>query len=701
MTTTTAVKKAPPGRQQGRTPGTASPGAGGQGAAQQPVQPDGNPASSKRLSRRGQVPLTPMRREAAKRIRVLAAQVQKSHPDMSVHDHLRDAARVLESGNEEGAQRHLRAAAFALSPQSLMRNGLHADEHHIAARGAVHGVHRHLLLVKDIQDAAARNQQAIARDSYGDDSTAPPCPDPNAGYGPGALAQKPTARQPPGDQAMNAPSRSSSGGSDPNAADPDGPQPRGSKQFAYGWDDLARVVELVGPKGWEHNWHYVGGPGLPSPASRKAAAKGAPARPRMVATGRPATAGSSSGILSGPHPADRLTVASDPKATARAMTDDDLQRADVELSRRATLLGKAGQKSRAHKAAVAEMQRRGVSMSVTWDDLDVVLEFSAKTAALERTPAPIGKPGGPGLYHVKGLGHSDYFQQVRNGLMKRGVPEGKAHAMTWGILRRWAAGGGHVHPEVQAAAARALAGEAAAAAKAHAHAVTWDDIGAAIELGARGSDGASWDDIARAVELAAPPFNAALHPRAPAGAANGGQFAAGGAGTGTAQGQQGQGKQPAQPKPTAHQLHVLHVAHVNGVSTQKAELQVAAQDDRQKAAALIKQRDALVAALASAGGKVSKGQAGAKTASTAKTKSTAPAKSTAGAAPAKTSSAAPAKSAKAPAKAAGTKGASATAAAPKAGSAAAAKAQIAALNIQISALLAQAAQAEAQAAKMN
>ena len=66
---------------------------------------------------------------------------------------------------------------------------------HISARQAVHGVHRHLLLVKDIQDVAAKNQAAIRRDSYGDYESGPSLPhaDPNAGYGPGALAQKPTA----------------------------------------------------------------------------------------------------------------------------------------------------------------------------------------------------------------------------------------------------------------------------------------------------------------------------------------------------------------------------------------------------------------------------------------------------------------------------------------------------------------------------
>ncbi|HMG61672.1 MAG TPA: hypothetical protein VK599_01875, partial [Streptosporangiaceae bacterium] len=128
-----------------------------------------------------------------------------------------------------------------------------------------------------------------------------------------------------------------------------------------------------------------------------------------------------------------------------------------------------------------------------------------------------------------------------------------------------------------------------------------------------------------------------------------------------------------------------HVAHMLKVSTAKAGLLVSAQDDRQKAAGLIKQRDALAKALASAGGKVSTGQAGAKTSANATTKTTAPA-ATASTPAATASTATPAKAPAAPA---------------KAGSATAMKAQIASLNTQINGLLQAAAQATAQAAKLK
>jgi hypothetical protein len=183
--------------------------------------------------------------QTAKSMSRLASSVRESHPDLPAAQHLMDAARTLRAGQHEASQRHLRAAMFSLTPQSLMRNGQHTDDLHIGARSVMHDVHRHLLLVKDLDDVAAKNQAAIARDSYGDDAPAMRQPDPNAGFGPGANAQKPTARQPGGDRALNAPSRADGGGSDPNVADPNGPQPKGSRQFARSWGELGAVIDLA------------------------------------------------------------------------------------------------------------------------------------------------------------------------------------------------------------------------------------------------------------------------------------------------------------------------------------------------------------------------------------------------------------------------------------------------------------------------
>lgn len=86
-----------------------------------------------------------------------------------------------------------------------------------------------------------------------------------------------------------------------------------------------------------------------------------------------------------------------------------------------------------------------------------VRELSKKTPILERTPAPIGKPGGPGLWHVKGMEMPPYFQNVRNALIRNGKSVAIASAITWGAMRKWSAGGGNVHPEVRKAAQETLA----------------------------------------------------------------------------------------------------------------------------------------------------------------------------------------------------------------------------------------------------
>lgn len=107
------------------------------------------------------------------------------------------------------------------------------------------------------------------------------------------------------------------------------------------------------------------------------------------------------------------------------------------------------------------------------DDL-LPLELSKETGRLSVSPAPIGKPGGPGLWKVKGMGFPPYFQNVRNALIRNGHSVAEASQITWAAIRRWArkqkTGGerGHVHPEVAAAARAALAGIAKDSARAHA-----------------------------------------------------------------------------------------------------------------------------------------------------------------------------------------------------------------------------------------
>lgn len=551
--------------------------------------------------RRGVTPLTPMRQAAAKSMTKLADGMKDSHPDLSVHQHVRDAARMLRAGQEEAAQRHLRAAMFALTPQSLMRNGIHTDDPHVAARDAMHRVHRHLLLVKDIADVAAKNRAAINRDSYGDLESSPSLPsspvhaDPNAGYGPGALAQKPTARQPGGDRALNAPARTNSGGADPAAADPQGPQPKGSKQFAT-WDEaghaVGRAIEL-GSEAWD------------------------------------------------------------------------------------------------------------------WDDLGaVIVELSARTAQLEVTPAPYGKPAGPGLYDIKGNKHSDYFEQIVKALReKRGMSKGRASAIAYGALRKWARGGGKVHPEVRAAATGALAEEkakGAAAKAAHGHAVTWDDLGGVVEL-AVSVPVAGWDGAAAAVELATTTwgsvavelakvidlFNPAGNPNQPRNAA--GKFTQGQQ-SAPAKGKGGQPQKGRQPPPkgakAAHAKHVAHVQHLARQAQQKANLLKQARQDRVKAAGIMKQitnLQKIIAAAQAGTGKTVSSSSNVTKATTGSTTAASPSTKAAAASTASTAS--------------GTASTASSTASATAKATAASK-QLGPLQQQYKTLMASAAKAQAQAAKL-
>lgn len=90
--------------------------------------------------------------------------------------------------------------------------------------------------------------------------------------------------------------------------------------------------------------------------------------------------------------------------------------------------------------------------------LDELLARTAKTGEASTIHEPVGKPGGPGLWHHKNLQLPPYIQHVANELRKHGHDESKAVQMAVGIVKNWAAGhdghGHQVHPDVQAAAAK-------------------------------------------------------------------------------------------------------------------------------------------------------------------------------------------------------------------------------------------------------
>ena len=87
--------------------------------------------------------------------------------------------------------------------------------------------------------------------------------------------------------------------------------------------------------------------------------------------------------------------------------------------------------------------------------------MTAQTGTASTAPEPFGKPGGPGLWHHKGLQLPPYIQHVAHHLVAQGHDESKAIGMAVGIVRNWAEGhdghGHQVHPDVQAAAAKNIA----------------------------------------------------------------------------------------------------------------------------------------------------------------------------------------------------------------------------------------------------
>ena len=87
--------------------------------------------------------------------------------------------------------------------------------------------------------------------------------------------------------------------------------------------------------------------------------------------------------------------------------------------------------------------------------------MTAQTATASTVHEPIGKPGGPGLWHHKDLQLPAYIQHVATDLIGQGHDESEAIGMAVGIVKNWAAGsdghGGRAHPDVQAAAAKAIA----------------------------------------------------------------------------------------------------------------------------------------------------------------------------------------------------------------------------------------------------
>ena len=516
-------------------------------------------------------PVGEMQRSAAKSMRTLADKVQNDHQGMLTHKHLRDAARTTERGQLDGAKRHLDAAVHEMQPQTLYRHGLLTDDHHALAKQNMGEINRHRLLVRDIEDVKARNQENISRlRSEAAGTSIPAAPEPSS--------------------SVNAPNKTHVGRIDINvAAGPKEPPPTTSQNhLSNGYRDMLEFAA------WEHElrdgrgewmsteragfksvknvkFTYRGGAGsfsharaikelgesfaptgeistrqFNSPDSvilKNALRHAAEAMVRRDMTAARAHFGMAiqSAARLGPAQEALVMAARDsldkvpPYHTYRmepryrsnassqalkelgfrprvqqefswqdelrnrhgewsSMSDDAIsaigERHGSDVASHLRAFKTAGSKSeaighidaayskisanmRGNRDVTAHGSRLRIRDAGLLNTLNTMrkqasaINLSAETGRLASTPAPNGRPGGPGLYGKKGNKHSDYFEHVVRALMeKRGMDQGHASAVAWAALRKWRAKSKHA--EVKTAATGALAQEAAAGAT-HAH----------------------------------------------------------------------------------------------------------------------------------------------------------------------------------------------------------------------------------------
>lgn len=484
--------------------------------------------------------LAPHKERAVRQMRRTAAMLDADHPETVAGDHLRDAARTLERGQLDGAKRHLDAAMEVLTPRNLIRHGITDDEGHATAKHHMHQVHRHRLAVQDIEDTQGRNDRlrAMARAARGQ-------PEPREPFAPaepvaaanrhakviqlvgphgythgwvyhGAQGSAGHYDAVLGHASLNRIDRQSYASITSHINRAKGAAASGDhttaemhltdarrKATRLGEPDLAQAIgtlknyhhrqaaeaigvkpnitqgqydrfirqeqarprpkprviprpyqpkfelaniDLVGPKGYVHGWIKV--------------EDAAPFSGRVV-HGKAAGGGTVNGVY------NHATKTIQPRHTKPVPVTHVMRSSEPVPEARMRL---------SHLAKYRAAFGYGLSNRTT--------ELSARTPMLERTPAPRGRPGGPGLYDVSGMGHTPYLQQVVKALIeKRGMPPGKAYAIARAAIRKW--GARSKHPEVKSAAIRAEAGELQRQARAkasHGHANEWDVADALIEL---------------------------------------------------------------------------------------------------------------------------------------------------------------------------------------------------------------------------
>jgi hypothetical protein len=415
------------------------------------------------------VALGPEQARIAGKLRTQAAQAQKDHPTMQVHGHLRDAARQLERGNHDAAERHMRAAIQSLTPLQLVRHGHLTDDEQGAGKGHMALLTRHLLNIKDISDTADANRNLRAA------MNAPPTnpigrPDGTAN-GPGpvtAPAGKPmparnwikAGQQSAGPkllsnvdlafnihQARDRHGRWTGTGAETSQFFGSGTHP-GSFEHLAAIEDLGRRAAS-----------QTTDPASQSPTMQSALHNVAKSLAERDITG--ARAHMVSAHWANKHEANGMWD--------RELADLDKQIGMVPPQRTGWKNRRTNPLMHQHPGKMVPTEPMLALSNLTFRDwtgiFGIAIELSAETAGLAVTPAPRGRPGGPGLYGVKGMGHTPYLQQIVKALIeKRGMAPDKAYAIARAAIRRWMATS--KHPEVKAAAGAAEAGELARQARA-------------------------------------------------------------------------------------------------------------------------------------------------------------------------------------------------------------------------------------------
>lgn len=226
-------------------------------------QPEAQHRFSRKISTGG------MKARTSGGLRKMAKDMASAYPEMAVHQHLTDAARELDAGRTHSAQRHVNAAIFGLQPLQLRRHGVHDDAGHMRGKAFMQQAHRHLLLVKDIEDIHGSNsaigqQRRDDRESERAMRTQPQTPATIAAGWENisrAIELATFAGAKPGSGKNFAKLKgvlAKRGARDPGAlAAYIGRRKYGRKKFArLGSSHASQLygIELVGPKGYIHGW---------------------------------------------------------------------------------------------------------------------------------------------------------------------------------------------------------------------------------------------------------------------------------------------------------------------------------------------------------------------------------------------------------------------------------------------------------------